>query len=58
MDEMLQSGMGLYEPNTQEGQMAMMMKMMVQQAKSHDKLFQQTGVEEEQLNLSIVKLGL
>ena len=45
MDEMLKEGM--QEPSTQEDQMQMMMKMMVQQAKSSDKLFNKTGVEEE-----------
>jgi len=38
--------------------MEMMMKMMVQQAKASDKLFNQTGVEEEQLNHSIQTLDL
>jgi hypothetical protein len=45
MDEMLREGM--QEPVTPEDQMQMMMKMMVQQAKSADKLFNETGVEEE-----------
>ena len=45
MDEMLKEGM--QEPMTPEDQMQMMMKMMVQQAKSADKLFNETGVEEE-----------
>ena len=35
-----------------------MMKAMVQQAKSADRLFAQTGVEEEQLLYSIDKLEL
>jgi len=56
MDEMLRDGM--QEPQTQEDQMQMMMKMMVQQAKSSDKLFSMNGVEEEDLNNSIVKLNL
>jgi len=33
--------------------MMMMMKMMIQQAKSSDELFNQTGIEEEALNTSI-----
>ena len=57
MDEMLRDGMG-QEPNSQEGQVMMMMKMMVQQAKAQDKLHEQTGVEEEELNNSITKLNL
>ena len=36
----------------------MMMKMMVQQQRAQDKLFEKTGVEEDQLNSSIQKLGL
>lgn len=59
MDQMLQDGMGNeQEQHSQEGQMAMMMKMMVQQAKASDKLFNQTGVEEEVLNQSIQTLNL
>ena len=38
--------------------MMMMMKMMVQQSKAQDKLFEKTGVEEEQLNSSIQRLNL
>ncbi len=34
-------------PQTQEGQMRMMMEAMVTQSKSQDKLFELTGVEEE-----------
>lgn len=45
MDEMLKDG--VQEPTSQDDQMQMMMKMMVQQAKSSDKLFNETGVEEE-----------
>ena len=44
--------------NTQEGQMEMMMKMMIHQAKAADKLFNETGWEEEDLNDSIMKLNL
>ena len=51
MDEMMKQSM--HEPTSQAGQMEMMMKMMVQQAKAVDKLFNETGVEEEQLNQSI-----
>ena len=40
-------------PNSQEGQMKMMMKMMVQQALGQDKLWMQTGVEEDTLTNSI-----
>ena len=32
--------------------------MMVQQQRAQDKLFEKTGVEEDQLNSSIQKLGL
>ena len=35
-----------------------MVKAVVQQAKSCDKLYEKTGVEEEQLLYSIEKLGL
>jgi len=35
-----------------------MVKAVVQQAKSCDRLFDETGVEEEQLLYSIEKLGL
>ena len=38
--------------------MMMMMKMMVHQSKAQDKLFEKTGVEEEQLNSSIQRLNL
>ena len=38
--------------------MVMMMKMMVQQQRAQDKLFEKTGVEEDQLNSSIQRLGL
>ena len=38
--------------------MVRMMKMMVQQQRAQDKLFEKTGVEEDQLNSSIQKLGL
>ena len=48
----------MHEPTSQAGQMEMMMKMMVQQAKAVDKLFNETGVEEEQLNQSIQTLNL
>jgi hypothetical protein len=56
MDLMMKEGMA--NPQSQEGQMMMMMKMMVQQSKAQDKLFERTGVEEEQLNSSIQRLGL
>jgi hypothetical protein len=36
----------------------MMMKMMVHQAKAQDKFYEETGVEEEQLNGLIQKLNL
>jgi hypothetical protein len=38
--------------------MRMMMKMMVQQAKSQDKFFERTGHEEESLNHHITKHNL
>ena len=34
------------------------MKLMINKAKSYDQLFEQTGVEEDQFNLSIRKLAL
>ena len=49
MDEMMRSG-AMNPPRNQMEEMQMMMKMMVQQCKSQDKLFLETGVEEEQLN--------
>ena len=58
MDEMLKDGMGGAGDNSQEGQMMMMMKMMVQQSKASDKLWDKTGVEEDQLNFSIMELKL
>ena len=45
-------------PNSQEGQMMMMMKMMVHQARAADELFAKTGYEEEDVNDSIQKLDL
>jgi len=56
MEAMMKDGMA--NPQSQEGQMMMMMKMMVQQCKAQDKLFEKTGVEEEQLNSSIQRLNL
>ena len=38
--------------------MNMMMKAVVEQHKAQDQLFSETGVEEEQLNQSIIKLKL
>lgn len=38
---------------TQEGQMEMMMMAMVEQCRAQDQLFEETGVEEEQLLYSI-----
>ena len=46
MDIMMQAGMD-QNPQSQEGQMMMMMKMMVHQSRGQDKLFEKTGVEEE-----------
>ena len=43
---------------TQEGQMEMMMMAMVEQCRAQDQLFEETGVEEEQLLYSIEQLGL
>ena len=43
---------------TQEGQMEMMMMAMVEQCRAQDQLFEQTGVEEEQLLYSIEQLKL
>ena len=60
MDAMMQdqqfSQMG--GAQSQEGQMEMMMNMMVQQARSSDELFMEEGVEEDQLNASITALNL
>lgn len=56
MEAMMKEGVA--NPQTQEGQMMMMMKMMVQQSKAQDKLYEKTGVEEEQLNSSIQRLNL
>jgi len=53
MDSMIKDGMAGMNPQSQEGQLVMMMKMMVQQARGQDQLFLKTGVEEEQLNHSI-----
>lgn len=60
METMMKDGMGGagMNPQSQEGQMVMMMKMMVQQAKAQDELFEKTGVEEEDLNSCITKLDL
>ena len=52
MDEMMRSG-AMNPPRNQMEEMQMMMKMMVQQCKSQDKLFIEQGVEEEHLNQSI-----
>lgn len=41
-----------------EMQMEMMLKMLVEQSRALDELFQQTGIEEEQLLYSIDKLQL
>lgn len=40
-------------PQTQEAQMRMMAKMMVNQSKGNDELFEETGVDDEQLNYVI-----
>lgn len=53
MDDMMKQGMDQGADQSPEGQMAMMMKVMVSQAKASDKLWEQTGVEEEHLNSSI-----
>lgn len=60
MDEMMKEGMaaGGMNPQSQEGQMIMMMKMMVKQARASDALFAKTGVEEDELNNSIQTLDL
>lgn len=49
MDDMMRSG-AMNPPRNQMEEMQMMMKMMVQQCKSQDKLFLEQGVEEEHLN--------
>ena len=43
---------------TNEGQMQLMMKALVEQCRAQDQLFEQTGVEEEQLLYSIDQLKL
>ena len=43
---------------TQEGQMEMMMMAMVEQCRAQDQLFEETGIEEEQLLYSIEQLKL
>lgn len=54
---MMASGMNQHEA-TQEGQMIMMQKIMLNQAKAQDTLFNETGIEEQQLNASIQALNL
>ena len=49
---------GVGNANSQEGQLMAMMKMVVAQAQASDKLFLETGVEEDQLNKSIQALNL
>ena len=39
-------------------QMRVMMRVMVEKAKANDQLFEETGVEEDQLDAAIQKLGL
>lgn len=56
MEAMMKEGM--HESQSEEGQMQMMMRMMTQQAMSTDKLFDQTGVEEEELHKSITANNL
>jgi len=58
MESMIKEGMTGMNPQSQEGQLVMMMKMMVQQSRAQDKLFERTGIEEDQLNQSIAKLEL
>ena len=52
--KMMQGGMG----GGQEAQMKMMMKMQVNKYKSSDELFEETGVDDDQLNVCIQKLNL
>jgi len=42
MESMIKEGMTGMNPQSQEGQLAMMLKMMVQQARAQDKLFERT----------------
>ena len=58
IDDIMKSGMLGQQPQSYQAQHEQMMKAMVQQAKSADRLFAQTGVEEEQLLYSIDKLEL
>ena len=46
------------EATNQFEQMQVMMKIMMQKARASDQLFEETGVEEDQLNAAIQKLGL
>ena len=57
MDKMMREGMN-QQPRNQEEQMMAMMKMVVAQAQTSDKLFLETGVEEDHLNHSISSLNL
>jgi len=57
MESMMKDQAGM-NTQGQEGQVMMMMKMMVHQARAADKLFEEIGVEEEELNESIQKLNL
>ena len=43
---------------SEQGQMELMMMAMVEQCRAQDQLFEQTGVEEEQLLYSIEQLKL
>lgn len=49
---------GMQEPNSQMDQMQMMIRMMTQQAIASDKLYDETGVEEEELHRSITTNNL
>lgn len=58
MESMMASGFNQHVAATQEGQMLMMQKIMVSQARAQDALFNETGIEEQLLNASIQALNL
>ena len=58
IDEIMKSGVLAQQPQTYHQQEEQMTKTMIQQAKMADKLYMETGVEEEQLLYSIDSLRL
>ena len=55
---MIKEGLNGLDPLKDEDQMKIMLRALISQALTQDKLFEQTGVEEEQLIYSVQKLGL